>query len=107
MSLFCSMRSSSMAFDIRPDAAARGFRRPERVEYFAQACEADARGRLGLEDREYKQSKLLVACSQVAQKIDTKPLLEQGYTGLKLADQISRARTQAIAHIMHSSSGVV
>ena len=99
--------------DMKPQSILRllealdAFRRPERVEYFAQACEADARGRLGLEDREYKQSRLLVACSQVAQKIDTKPLLEQGYTGLKLADQIGRARTQAIAHIMHSSSGVV
>jgi tRNA nucleotidyltransferase (CCA-adding enzyme) len=29
------------------------FRRPERLQYFAQACESDARGRLGMEEKYY------------------------------------------------------
>ena len=94
--------------DMRPQSILRlletldAFRRPKRVEHFAQACEADARGRLGLEDSQYPQSGLLVACGQIAKEVDTKPLLEQGYRGLKLAEQIRRARTRAIAHMKSS-----
>ena len=36
-----------------------GFRRPERVQKFLLACEADARGRTGLEDRDYPQNAYL------------------------------------------------
>jgi tRNA nucleotidyltransferase (CCA-adding enzyme) len=73
-----------------------GFRRPERVFYFVQACEADSRGRLGFEGRDYPQSAHLVKCSQVAANIDSKPLLDEGYRGLELAEQIRRLRLRAI-----------
>ena len=36
-----------------------GFRRPERVQKFLLACEADARGRTGLEERDYPQNAYL------------------------------------------------
>ena len=78
------------------------FRRPERVKNFAQACEADARGRLGMQDREYPQANLLVACGQAAKSVDSKPLLNKGYEGLKLAEQIRRVRIKAIAQFMAS-----
>lgn len=35
------------------------FRRPQRLDKFLAACEADARGRTGFEDREYPQKKYL------------------------------------------------
>ncbi len=76
------------------------FRRPERVEHFAQACEADARGRLGLENRDYPQSVLLVKCSEIGKNINIKPLLDKGYQGLKLAEQIRRERLSAISGFM-------
>ncbi len=76
------------------------FRRPERVKYFAQACEADARGRLGLEARDYPQSSLLIKCGEVGKNIDIKPLLDEGYQGLKLAEQIRRLRLGAIKRFM-------
>lgn len=50
------------AFEIRPDTALKvieavgGFRHPGRFEQFLLACEADARGRTGLEDRDYPQA---------------------------------------------------
>lgn len=73
-----------------------GIRRPERVHHFAQACEADARGRLGLEERDYSQSELLVKCNDVSKNVDIKPLLDEGYQGLKLAEQIRRLRLGGI-----------
>jgi tRNA nucleotidyltransferase (CCA-adding enzyme) len=76
------------------------FRRPDRVKCFAQTCEADARGRLGLEDREYPQSLLLVKCGEVANDTDIKLLLDEGYQGLKLAEQIRRLRLGAIKRYM-------
>ena len=69
-----------------------GVRRPERVIYFSQTCEADARGRTGLSDRDYPQSELLVRCNHAARSVDIKPLLEQGYQGLQLAEHIRRLR---------------
>ena len=77
-----------------------GFRRPERVKHFAQTCEADARGRLGLEDRSYPQSWLLIKCGEEGKNIDIKPLLEEGYQGLKLAEKIRRLRLSAIKCFM-------
>ncbi len=82
------------------------FRRPERVKQFAQACEADARGRLGMEDREYPHGDRLVACGQAGKSVDIKPLLGEGYEGLKLAEQIRRIRIKAIAQYMGSVSEV-
>lgn len=82
------------------------FRRPERVKHFAQTCEADARGRLGMEDREYPQGELLVACAAAAKIIDNRPLLDAGYEGLKLAEQIRRMRIKAIAQCVASAPEV-
>ncbi|MAZ88353.1 MAG: multifunctional CCA addition/repair protein [Cellvibrionaceae bacterium] len=75
-------------------------RRPERLKHFAQACEADARGRLGLENREYPQAELLLACGVAAKDVNIKPLLDDGYEGLKLAEQIRRLRITSIARFM-------
>src|SRR4029450_4838950 len=46
-----------------PDA----LRRPERFAEFLSACECDARGRLGLEDREYPQADYLRAAFAAVQ----------------------------------------
>ncbi|WP_417517720.1 HD domain-containing protein [Marinobacter sp.] len=75
------------------------FQKPERVKQFAQACEADARGRLGLEDREYPNGDLLIACAKAAEAVDIQPLLNAGYEGQKLADQHRQLRIKAIAQI--------
>lgn len=77
-----------------------GIRRPERVRHFAEACEADARGRTGFEDRHYPNGELLVRCTQVAKTVDIKPLLDKGYEGLKLAEQIKQLRIREIADFM-------
>ncbi|MFT6437930.1 MAG: tRNA nucleotidyltransferase (CCA-adding enzyme) [Candidatus Azotimanducaceae bacterium] len=77
--------------------AVDAIRRLERLQYFAQACETDARGRLGLKNRAYPNSALLVACGELINKVDAKPLLAAGYEGLKLAEQIRQVRIKRIA----------
>jgi tRNA nucleotidyltransferase (CCA-adding enzyme) len=76
------------------------FRRPERVKFFAQTCEADAKGRLGFEDKDYPQSSFLMKCAEVANNIDIKPLLTEGYKGLALAEQIRHLRLDHIKRHM-------
>jgi len=46
------------------------FRRPERLDKFLLACEADARGRTGFEDRDYPQSAFLQTLAEAATGID-------------------------------------
>ncbi len=52
-----------------------GFRRPERVQKFLLACEADARGRTGLEDRGYPQNKYLTTILDELSSLDIGALL--------------------------------
>lgn len=52
------------------------FRRPQRLQKFLQVCEADARGRTGLEDRPYPQADLLWQCFVAADEIDVPTLLQ-------------------------------
>ena len=77
--------------------AVDAIRRLHRLQYFAQACEADARGRLGLENRVYPNSALLVACGELINKVETQPLIAAGYKGLALAEQIRQVRIKRIA----------
>ncbi|NDY92605.1 multifunctional CCA addition/repair protein, partial [Ideonella livida] len=50
------------------------FRRPERFEQALLACEADARGRLGLEAQPYAARPLLQAAFAAARGVDTAPV---------------------------------
>ena len=50
-------------------------RRPERLDKFLLACEADARGRTGLEDRAYPQRDYLLGILKRVTEIDIKKLL--------------------------------
>lgn len=52
------------------------FRRPERLQKFLQACEADARGRTGLELEPYPQVDFLRSALRAAQTIDANALLK-------------------------------
>lgn len=53
------------------------FRRPQRLQKFLQVCEADARGRTGLEQQPYPQANLLWQCFVAADEIDVPTLLQQ------------------------------
>ncbi|MFD2640446.1 multifunctional CCA addition/repair protein [Pseudomonas japonica] len=72
------------------------YRRPQRFEEFIVACEMDARGRLGLEDRDYPQADFLRGAAETARKVAVKPLVEQGYTGQALGEALKKARLNAL-----------
>ena len=77
------------AFDI--------YRRPERFELFLGACEADARGRTGLEQRDYPQADYLRGAADAARSADVRLLLEQGYEGAALGREMERERLRLVS----------
>lgn len=72
------------------------FRKPQRFQQFLVACEADARGRRGLEAQGYPQAILMQQVYQAAAAVQARPLVEQGLTGLALAEALRRERLAAI-----------
>ncbi|HEX7891009.1 MAG TPA: multifunctional CCA addition/repair protein [Ramlibacter sp.] len=77
------------------------FRKPQRFELVLLACECDARGRLGLEERPYPQKDRLLAALGAARSVDTAAIAEQarerGLAGDQIGAQIQKARTEAVA----------
>jgi tRNA nucleotidyltransferase (CCA-adding enzyme) len=61
------------------------------------ACEADARGRKGLENREYPQAELSAPCARVAAKVTLDPAEREGLDGQKIAEKLRAARLAALA----------
>ena len=82
------------------------FRRPERFLQMLAACECDATGRLGFEQRPYPQRGRLATALEVAQKVDARAAsaqaIERGMKGPAIADAIRRARVQALAVASHT-----
>ncbi|MGE0384448.1 MAG: multifunctional CCA addition/repair protein [Gammaproteobacteria bacterium] len=81
------------------------WRRPERFERFLRACEADARGRAGLADRDYPQADLVRrACTQAA-AVSAQSLLAQGLSGAALGERLRRERISALAALLRPGQG--
>ncbi len=75
---------------------ADALRRPERFELFLRACEADKRGRAGLEDRPYTQGTFLRAALTAARAIvpDAEDL---AHDGAQIAGRLRKRRIAAVA----------
>ncbi len=72
-------------------------RRPQRLTQFLLACEADARGRSGYEDRPYPQAEIMRRALAAARAVSVRPLLEAGLQGPELAAALRQRRIRAIA----------
>lgn len=82
------------------------YRRPQRFEEFIAACEMDAHGRHGLEERAYPQADYLRGAAQAARAVAVQPLLEKGYKGAELGEALKRERLAALKAYKESQSGV-
>jgi tRNA nucleotidyltransferase (CCA-adding enzyme) len=79
--------------------AADALRRPGQFEELILACEADARGRAGLETREYPQADHLRHALATVQAISAATLAESGLDGKALGDALYRARVAALEEL--------
>jgi len=73
------------------------WRKPQRVEQIALTSEADVRGRTGFEAIDYSQGRLLRAAWEVARAVPTKAVIEAGFTGAAVREELTRRRIAAVA----------
>ncbi|BAV32489.1 tRNA nucleotidyl transferase [Sulfuricaulis limicola] len=76
------------------------FRRPERVDLFVTACEADFRGRHGSEDKPYPQAGLFRSVFAAARTVDTAAIAAGGGQGPDIGARIREARIAAVRQVL-------
>ena len=76
------------------------YRRPYQFEQYLLASEADFRGRPGYENVSMPNMKLFKRCYQVSKAVDTQPILEAGFEGKAISQELTRQRTNAIAKLL-------
>lgn len=81
--------------------ATDGLRRPERFADLLLACEADARGRTGLESAPYPQRVRLLAALKAASTADTAGLTD-GLEGPAIAERLRQRRLAAITAALNT-----
>jgi tRNA nucleotidyltransferase (CCA-adding enzyme) len=101
------------AAELKPQTALRlivsadGLRQPERFDEFLLACEADARGRKGLEERPYPQADLLRSALRAARGVDAAKIkAELNLDGEALGRALHDARLAAVKAELKASAAV-
>lgn len=73
------------------------WRKPHRVEQIALTSEADARGRTGFEASDYPQGRMLRAAWTAAQSVTNKEVIEAGFSGPAIREELTKRRIKAVA----------
>lgn len=100
------------ALELRPGRvvdlldAIDAFRRPERLEPFLLACEADVRGRVApgtppeaVTVPDWPQGAFLRAAHAASLQVSAKPFVEQGLRGPAVGEAVRQARIEAVAAV--------
>jgi tRNA nucleotidyltransferase (CCA-adding enzyme) len=93
------------ALEMRPSKVVRllerldVFRRPERLEPFLLACEADRRGRKGRQHEPYPQADFLRRAHRAAAAVEARPFVERGLRGPAIAEAVHAERVRCITEI--------
>jgi tRNA nucleotidyltransferase (CCA-adding enzyme) len=96
------------AFELRPDTVLKtlescdAFRRPERFADFLLACEADARGRKGFEQRDYPQRNYFAAARERAAAVALTEEERRDLSGERIGQELRRRRISAIESLKAS-----
>ena len=90
------------ALDLRPDTLADllhiigALKSTDKLEAFILACEADARGRTGFENRPYPQGDYLRSACQSLMQLNTEAALQSGLEGKAIGNAIRQLRIEAL-----------
>lgn len=74
------------------------WRKPQRVEQIALTSEADVRGRTRFEACDYPQGRLLREAWAAARSVGNKEVIEAGFKGPEIREELTRRRIQAVAN---------
>lgn len=72
------------------------YRRPQRLEWLLQACEFDARGRLGLAHRPYPQADRVRTAASAARAVDAGAVARASADPQKIPEKVYNARVSAV-----------
>ncbi|MCL1144989.1 multifunctional CCA addition/repair protein [Shewanella marinintestina] len=75
------------------------WRKPQRLEQLLLACEADSKGRKGLELSPYPQAAYLKSCFSAASAVAVQSIIAQGFKGADIRTQLNIARIAAVQEI--------
>ncbi|MFK8028772.1 MAG: multifunctional CCA addition/repair protein [Gammaproteobacteria bacterium] len=89
-------------FDLRKNTVLKllqktdAFRKPERFEAFLLSCEADSRGRLGLETKPYPQADYLRKALELASAVKVKDFITPDLIGEKIALELYKRQLRTL-----------
>ena len=92
-------------FELRPGtlcdmlSSIGAFKADNQLNDFLLACEADAKGRLGLEHKPYPQAGYILAAQKAAKLIDSSSVVDKNLKGKEIGLAIHRLRTHEISKI--------
>jgi tRNA nucleotidyltransferase (CCA-adding enzyme) len=98
------------ALELRPETVLKvlqecdAFRRPERFAELLEACEADARGRAGLEGSPYPQAAYLRAALAAAANVALSEEERRGLKGPAIGEELKRRRLAAVSAFKAAAS---
>lgn len=72
------------------------WRKPQRLEEVLLCCEADHRGRLGLEQQPYPQRDILLRAYAAAKAVDVQQVIKDGFKGPAIKEELDKRRVIAI-----------
>jgi tRNA nucleotidyltransferase (CCA-adding enzyme) len=93
---------SHRAFELRDDTLIDmlqnigAFKADGHLQDFLLACEADARGRTGFEQKPYPQAEYIKAALQTAMSVDTQAVLHGNLQGAQIGAAIRQLRSKAV-----------
>ena len=99
------------AFELRADTVVKtleacdALRRPERFADFLLACEADARGRGGLEERVYPQRAFFAAARDAVAGVAMNAAERSGLSGEQIGQELRKRRIAAVEALKAESDG--
>ena len=91
------------AFKLKPSTilgmfnSCDAWRKPQRFKDFLTTCVADARGRKNLEKIPYPHSDYIWLALQAAQSVDVKAIVEAGYQGAQIKQQLDQQRIAVLS----------
>ncbi|MEI6859593.1 MAG: multifunctional CCA addition/repair protein [Shewanella sp.] len=75
------------------------WRKPQRLEQIALACEADAKGRLGFENQAYPQALYFKHTFEAANAVAIKPIIDAGFKGAEIKQQLQIKRIEIVSKV--------
>jgi tRNA nucleotidyltransferase (CCA-adding enzyme) len=99
------------AMELRADTVVKtleacdALRRPDRFADFLLACEADARGRTGLETREYPQRAFFARARDAVAAVALTAAEREGLSGEQIGQELRRRRVIAVKAVKAESDG--